>query len=109
VDDQFGAEQSFREMQNRGLINLAVEGEMQLNPKNNLRAAVRYLATAEDDPVSGEDELGYEFDLWYAYKFNQNLTLKLEGAYLFSGDLTEKMFEDDDDVYQVGLGAVFTF
>ncbi len=109
VDYQFGEYQSYDEMRNRGLINLALEGEMQVDAKNNLRGAVRYLATAEDDPLSGESDLGYEFDLWYSYKMNKNLTLKLEGAYLISGDLAETMFEDDDNVYQFGAGAVFAF
>jgi len=65
-----------------------VDGAIQLDAKNSLRGAVRYLETAEAD-ISGEDELGTEPDIWYAYKYNRNLTLKLEGAYLFSGDLAE--------------------
>lgn len=108
VEDQFGADMPVG-LRNAGLVNYALEGEMQLDAKNSLRAAVRYLATAEDDPVSGEDDLGYELDLWYAYKFNPNLTLKLEGAYLVSGDLAEQIFDDEDNVYQVGAGAVFAF
>ncbi|MBS3731604.1 MAG: hypothetical protein KGY42_01745 [Desulfobacterales bacterium] len=109
VDDMFGERQTFDGMRNNGLINFAVEGEMQLDAKNNLRGAVRYLATAEE--YAGEDDLGYEFDLWYSYKMNQNLTLKLEGAYLISGDLAEHpdVLNDDDNVYQVGAGAVFAF
>ncbi|MCF8035684.1 MAG: hypothetical protein K9K62_02305 [Desulfobacteraceae bacterium] len=109
VDDMFGEKQTFDGMRNNGLINFALEGEMQLDARNNLRGAVRYLATAEEYDVTGEDDLGYEFDLWYSYKMNQNLTLKLEGAYLFSGDLAETMFDDDDNVYQIGAGAVFAF
>lgn len=108
VDDQFGSTMPIG-LRNNGLVNLALEGDMKLDDKNSLRAAIRYLATAEDCPIFGEDELGYELDLWYAYKFNQNLTLKLEGAYLFVGDLAEQMFEDDDDVYQVAAGMEFSF
>ncbi|MCF8026012.1 MAG: hypothetical protein K9K82_11075 [Desulfobacteraceae bacterium] len=105
---QFGSKQPIG-MRNNGLINFAVEGEMQLDAKNNLRAAVRYLATAEE--YAGQDDLGYEFDLWYAYKMNQNLTLKLEGAYLITGDLAEHpdVLNDDENVYQIGAGAVFAF
>lgn len=107
VDDQFGATMP-EPLRNNGLLNLAVDGEIQLDAKNSIRGAARYLETAEKDATSGEDELGYEFDLWYAYKYNDNLTLKLEGAYLFSGDLAEEMF-DDDDVYQVAAGMEFAF
>ena len=110
VDDQFGATMP-EPLRNKGLMTLALEGEIQLDAKNSLRGAVRYLETAEkyaSANFSDEDELGYEFDLWYAYKYNDNLTLKLEGAYLISGDLAEEMF-DDDDVYQVAAGMVFAF
>jgi hypothetical protein len=108
VDDQFGSTMPVG-LRNNGLVNLAVECDMKIDDKNSLRAAVRYLTTAEDCPVLQEDELGYELDLWYAYKFNKNLKLKLEAAYLFVGDLAEKMFEDDDDVYQVAAGMEFAF
>ncbi|MCF8028696.1 MAG: hypothetical protein K9K81_10060 [Desulfobacteraceae bacterium] len=106
VDDQFGYTMP-APLRNKGLMTFAVDGEIQLDAKNSLRGAVRYLETAEKS-LAGEDELGYEFDLWYAYKYNDNLTLKLEGAYLISGDLAEEMF-DDDDVYQVAAGMVFAF
>ncbi len=88
--------------------SFAVDGLVQLDAKNSLRGAVRYLETAEKD-ISGEDELGTELDTWYAYKYNQNLTLKLEGAYLFSGDLAEVIFENYDDVCQIGTGMEFAF
>lgn len=107
VDDMFGQKQSYEEMENNGLFNLAVEGEVQVDAKNNLRGAVRYMETAEE--YQGDDELGVELDLWYSHKLNDNLTLKLEGAYLLSGDLAEEMFETDNDVYQVGAGMVFAF
>ncbi|MBS0013868.1 MAG: hypothetical protein KFF46_07845, partial [Desulfobacterales bacterium] len=106
VDDQFGYTMP-APLRNKGLMTFAVDGEIQLDAKNSLRGAVRYLETAEKS-LAGEDELGYEFDLWYAYQYNDNLTLKLEGAYLISGDLAEEMF-DDDDVYQVAAGMVFAF
>lgn len=108
VDDQFGADMPVG-LRNNGLVNLAVEGEIRMNAKNSLRAAIRYLATAEDCPVYGEDELGYEIDIWYAHEMNRNLSLKLEGAYLFSGKLAERIFNDSDDVYQVAAGLEFSF
>jgi len=108
VDDMFGSTMPAG-LRNNGLINLALEGEMQLDEKNNLRAAARYLQTAEDDPIFDEDELGYELDLWYTYKMNKNISFKVEGAYLFTGDLAEYIFLDDDDVYLASVGAVFKF
>jgi hypothetical protein len=110
VDDMFGVT-SPDGLKNNGLATAALEGEFQLDPQNSLRGAVRYLQTAEEDEQisSGEDKLGTEVDLWYAYKYNKNLTLKLEGACLFPGDLAEKIFEDDDTVYQMVAGMVFAF
>ena len=108
VDDMFGSTMPDG-LADNGFINLALEGEMQLDEKNNLRAAARYLQTAEDYADIDEDELGYEFDLWYTYKMNKNLAFKVEGAYLFPGDLAEEIFEDDDDVYLASVGAVFKF
>src|SRR6056297_1771239 len=110
VDDQFGVTMPDG-LRNNGLATCALEGAIQLDAKNSLRTSVRYLETAEKDTLyyPGEDELGTEASLWYSYKYNQNLTLKLEGAYLFPGDLAEKMFEDDDNVYQAVAGMVFAF
>jgi len=108
--DRFVADQPYKLA--NGLVNFALEGDMKLNAKNKLRAAARYLASAEDVVLSngsGEDELGYELDLWYAYDMNENLSFKLEGAYLFSGKLTEALFADPDDLYLVCAGAVFQF
>lgn len=97
-----------------GLINIALQGEVKLDEKNKIRVAARYLASAEEVTVNmatGEqsDELGYELDFWYSYKMNQNLTFKIEGAYLFSDDLSEHLLADDDDVYMLATGAVFAF
>ncbi len=108
VDDMFGATMPTG-LKNNGLINLALEGEFQLDEKNHLRAAGRYLLTAEDDPYFKEDDLGCELDLWYTYQMNKNLSFKLEGAYLFSGDLADKIFQDDDDVFLLGAGMQFVF
>jgi hypothetical protein len=107
--DRFVADQPYKLA--NGLINLAVEGEIQVDAKSKLRVAGRYLASAEDVAVDGgsEDSLGYELDLWYAYKMNDNLSFRLEGAYLFSGDLTEALFADEDDLYLLCAGAVFQF
>ncbi|MFO7838250.1 MAG: hypothetical protein R6X08_01970 [Desulfosalsimonadaceae bacterium] len=108
VDDMFGSTMPTG-LKDNGLINLALEGEFQLGEKNNLRAAGRYLLTAEDDPYFNEDDLGCELDLWYTYKMNKNLSFKLEGAYLFPGDLAEEIFRDDDDVFLLSAGLKFVF
>lgn len=108
--DQYVADQPFKLA--NGLINLALEGEVKLDNKNKLRAAARYLASAEDMTLStgGEDDgLGYELDLWYSYRMNKNLTFKVEGAYLFSDDLAEDLLADNDNVYKLITGAVFKF
>lgn len=109
--DRFVADQPYKLA--NGLVNFSLEGEMKIiNPKNSLRAAGRYLASAEDVTLSNgrsEDALGYELDLWYAYDMNENLTFKIEGAYLFSGKLAESLFADTDDLYRLAAGAVFQF
>lgn len=107
--DRFVADQPYKLA--NGLINLAVEGQVQIDPWNKLRAAARYLASAENMATAegSEDNLGYEFDLWYAHEFNDNLSFRLEGAYLVSGDLTKALFEDEDDLYVLSAGAVFAF
>ncbi len=98
----------------KGLINLALGGEYKFDAANHLRLAVRMLKTAED-LVSGtkeEDDLGTELDLWYTYKYNKNLALRLEAAYLFAGDATEEIIASDgdgDDFYYVGAGMKFKF
>lgn len=91
----------------QGLINYALFGEYQLNPENNFRAAVRYLETAEDY-ILDDDELGTELDLWYRYKYNKNVTLRLEAAYLFAGDALAAD-GDADDMYTVAAGIQFKF
>ncbi len=108
VDDMFGSTMP-RGLKNNGLVNVAVEGEFQIGARNSLRAAARYLEAAEDDPYWDENDLGCELDLWYAYKMNENLSFRLEAAYLFAGDLAERIFQDKDDVYLLTAGAEFRF
>ena len=92
----------------QGLINYALFGEYQLNPKNHFRAAVRYLETAEDAYLE-DDELGTEIDFWYRYKYNKNVTLRLEAAYLVAGDALDTTEADADDMYTVAAGIQFKF
>jgi len=92
----------------QGLINYALTGEYQINPKNHVRAAVRYLETAEDYLLD-DDELGTEVDFWYKYKMNKNVTLRLEAGYLFAGDALDSGTEDADDMYTVAAGIMFKF
>ena len=92
----------------QGLINYALFGEYQLDPKNHFRAAVRYLETAEDAYLD-DDELGTEIDFWYRYKYNKNVTLRFEAAYLIAGDALDTSEGDADDMYTVAAGIQFKF
>jgi predicted porin len=99
----------------KGLINYAIQAEYQISEKNNLRAAVRYLMTAEDLEVNNEsdDDLGYEIDLWYTYKLNKHVDLKIDAAYLFAGDgadlLAASDHYDSDDMYKLAAGIKISF
>jgi hypothetical protein len=100
----------------KGLINYAIQGEYQINGKNYLRAAVRYLMTAEDlelKPNESDDDLGYEFDLWYAYTLNKHVDLVIDAAYLFAGDGADHLAESDnfdsDDLYKLAAGIKISF
>ncbi|GEM_PF-271154 len=105
----------------KGFIHYGLTGEYQIDDKNHVRAAVRYMETAEDIELGGEkeSELGTELDFWYTYKYNKYLDLRLEAAYLFAGDATEKYLggafatndNDDevDDFYYIGAGMKFKF
>lgn len=100
----------------KGLINYAIQGEYQINGKNYLRTAVRYLMTAEDlelKPNESDDDLGYEFDLWYTYKLNKHVDLKIDAAYLIAGDGADHLAASDnydsDDLYKLAAGIKISF
>ena len=96
----------------KGLINLALCGEHNFDSFNHVKVALRWLQTAEDLVYDNmkEDDLGTEIDLWYTYKYNKNLALRVEAAYLFAGDATQKILSDDgDDFYYIGTGMKFKF
>lgn len=100
----------------KGLVNYAIEGEYQISEKNNLRCAVRYLTTAEDlelKPNASDDDLGYEFDLWYTYQLNKYVQLKLDAAYLVTGDGADHLAASDnyksDDLYKLATGIKISF
>ena len=100
----------------KGLINYAIQSEYQINAKNDLRAAVRYLMTAEDlelKPNASDDDLGFEFDLWYTYKLNKHVQLKIDAAYLAAGDgadhLAASANYDGDDIYKLAAGIKIKF
>jgi hypothetical protein len=100
----------------KGLINYAIQGEYQINGKNYLRAAVRYLMTAEDLELKlneSDDDLGYEFDLWYAYTLNKHVDLIIDAAYLVAGDGADHLAENDnydsDDLYKLAAGIKISF
>lgn len=108
-------------IQDKGLINYALTGEYQVDDKNHVRAAVRYLMTAEDfekkmgnGRVEEDDSVGTEFDLWYTYKYNKNLKLVLNAAYLLADDAADLMTKDPnkndaDDIFTAAVGAVIKF
>ena len=100
----------------KGLINYAIQGEYQISAKNHLRAAVRYLMTAEDLELKGsesDDDLGYEFDLWYTYKLNKHVQLKIDAAYLAAGDGADHLAASDnydsDNLYKLATGIKISF
>jgi hypothetical protein len=100
----------------KGLINYAIQGEYQVNAKNHLKTAVRYLMTAEDlelKPNESDDDLGYEFDLWYTYKLNKHVDLKIDAAYLIAGDGADHLAASDnydsDDLYKLAAGIKISF
>jgi hypothetical protein len=100
----------------KGLINYAIQGEYQINGKNYVRAAVRYLMTAEDlelKPNESDDDLGCEVDLWYAYTLNKHVDLIMDAAYLFAGDGADHLAESDnydsDDLYKLAAGIKISF
>ncbi len=100
----------------KGLINYAIQSEYQINGKNDLRAAVRYLMTAEDlelKPNASDDDLGFEFDLWYTYKLNKHVQLKIDAAYLIAGDGADHLAASDnfdsDDIYKLAAGIKIKF
>ncbi len=112
--DNFVSDAPF--INDRGLINIALQGEYQIDPKNKVRAAVRKLYSAEDlDYIAGkkkDNDIGYEFDLWYSYKFNKNVALKAEFGYLVTGDGADQLTSNghaDSDMYQASAGMVFKF
>jgi hypothetical protein len=100
----------------KGLINYAIQAEYQISEKNNLRAAVRYLMTAEDlelKPNEKDDDLGYEFDLWYTYKLNKHVDLRIDATYLAAEDGADHLAKNDnydsDNLYKLAAGIKISF
>lgn len=96
-----------------GLINYALYGEYQINPRHKLKMAVMYHQTDVDlidEDGSKDNDLGWEFDLWYNYKYNKNVTCKVEAAYLIAGDGLDALAKGNaDEMYFVGAGILFKF
>lgn len=100
----------------KGLVNYAIQGDYQIDEKNNVRCAVRYLTTAEDlefKPNSSDKDLGYEFDLWYTHQLNKYVQLRLDAAYLVAGDGADHLAASDnydgDDIYKLATGIKVSF
>ena len=64
-----------------------------------------------------EKDLGTEFDIWYTYKYNKYIKLKVEGAYLLAdkgADLLTASRDGGDggdggDVFKLAAGVQFKF
>lgn len=100
----------------KGLINYAIQAEYQVDERNRVRAAVRYLTTAEDlklKPGESDKDLGYEFDLWYNYDLNKHVALIINAAYLIAGDGADQLAASDNydssDLYKLASGIKIKF
>ncbi len=100
-------------LQDKGLINYALTGEYQIDKKHHLRGAARYLQTAEDMERFNkkEDDLGTEFDIWYTYKYNKYVKVRVEGAYLIAGKGADLLAASSDagNVSKLAAGVQFKF
>jgi len=72
--------------------------------KLSLGADLWYASLVEDDPATGETDLGIEIDAKATYAIYDNLKLDLVGAYLLAGDAT-----GDDDVVELGSRLSLSF
>ena len=102
----------------KGLINIALQGEYQINDQNNVRLAVRKLYTAEDLKYntglgkSADNDIGWEYDLWYTYDFNKNVSFAAEAGLLSTGNAADHLTSDgeaESSMYQVAAGIIFKF
>jgi hypothetical protein len=114
--DNFVSDAPF--INDKGLINIALEGEYQINDQNNVRVAVRKLNTAEDLKYrtdvgkTPDNDIGWEYDFWYTYKFNKNVSFAAEAGYLATGDGADHLTstgEAESGMYQVAGGIIFKF
>ncbi len=100
-------------LQDKGLINYALTGEYKIDKKHHIRGAVRYLQTAEDLERFNkkEDDLGTEFDIWYTYKYNKYVKIKVDCGYLVAGKGADLLAAGSDggNVYKIGAGIQFKF
>jgi len=103
-------------IKDKGLINLALQGEYQINRANKVRGAIRHLWTEEDLTYAdksgrSDDDLGTELDFWYVYRYNKYVKLRFEAAYLFAGDGADAMAATGqaDDLYYLATGVMFRF
>ena len=102
----------------KGLINIALQGEYQIDDKNNVRLAVRKLYTAEDLKYntglgkSADNDIGWEYDLWYTYNLNKNVSFAAEAGFLSTGDAADHLTsngEAESSMYRAAAGIIFKF
>jgi hypothetical protein len=78
--------------------------------KMSIRGDLWYAAKPQDDPVTGEDKLGVEGNLYINYELVENLNLQLIGAYLWADDATARDDNgNDDDPYEIGFQTSLSF
>ncbi|MGB5986002.1 MAG: alginate export family protein [Desulfobacterales bacterium] len=80
-------------------------------PMDNLKlkADLYYAKLAEENFLTGEDDLGTELDLVATYALMDGLNLDLVGAYLWAGDGLSPTGDAQDDPWEVGARLSLSF
>lgn len=105
-------------MGGRGLMGVFAGYDLPINQKLSVGANVGYAQVAEDEGLAGKS-LGTEVNATVAYKLYDNLTVSLNGAHVFVGDLyngilaqpvfrTVDTQEEADDVYTYDVRLSYT-
>jgi hypothetical protein len=92
-DVQASANSPGSDVTNLIAYNIGVNFNLSKKLKVSLDA---WQASLAENDANGEDELGTEIDLEFNYELLKNLSLKLVGAYLFTGDATYKQVNPTD-------------
>jgi hypothetical protein len=87
-------------------VNLGAS--MKPTDKLTLSGDLWYAALVEDDAF-GEDELGFEVDLVATYQLIAGMNIDFVGAYLFAGDATSSVGDNNDNPYEIGTRLSISF